>query len=285
MISNEIINKTNFFYTNLYASTAMNEYYNMLCSLLKKIFFENDFQLSVNFGNQELKKEINLDFQFEQVILEENGLYKHDIHRYDYLKNLDCIFEYTETNVSFLSQFKHLSHYVKKNIYVPPLIYDEIDFHDYKDRYLDFTTLQSWSERRGRFYNKRKHNNIDGSYDKNYLKQNLDKYKILLNIHQTDNRKSFEELRVLPSLSTGILVVSEEVPFKESIPYHNHIIWSSYENLEKTLDEVLNNYDYFRESKLTRLSETLQKMKEISEHKLINFFKKYDSFYNSVISL
>ena len=110
--------------------------------------------------------------------------------------------------------------------------------------------------------------------DKFYLKNQLDNFKILLNIHQIDDHKSFEELRVLPALSTGILIISEDVPYKESIPYNNHIIWSSYDDLEKTLDKVLNNYNYYRYEKLNGLSKTLENMKEICEDKILNFFKK-----------
>lgn len=274
MVLNEIINKTSFFYTDDYNLSNLGEYYNMVCLQLKKIFVENDLPFSVNFGNQDLKKDINLDFQYEHTIIKNNNEYEYKIHRYDYLKNLDCIFEYTETNIKFLSNFKELSEYVKKNIYVPPLIYDDLNFFDVKKRHLSFTTLQSWSIRRSEFYNKRQHNNIDGSFDKIHLKNNLDNFKVLLNIHQIDEHKSFEELRVLPSLSTGILVISEDVPYKESIPYNKHIIWSAYENLEETLDNVLSNYDYFRESKQHELLETLQEMKKTSENKLTNFFKK-----------
>lgn len=273
MILNEYINKTNFFYTDSHNHTGLCEYYNMICKQLKKVFYENDFPYDVNFGNEDSEKEINLDFQYEHTIVKKNNTYQHNVYRYDYLNKMDCIFEYTETNIHFLSGFEELSDYVKKIIYLPALIYDDIPFSEVKNRELDFTTLHSWSERRAKFYNKRIHHNIDGSFDKLFLKKKLDKFKVLLNIHQIDEHKSFEELRVLPALSTGILVISEDVPYKDSIPYNNHIIWSSYEDLDKTLNEVLNNYDHYREEKLSGLSKTLEEMKKNSEYKLLNFFK------------
>jgi len=273
MIISERINKTNFFFVDSYNSTALGEYYNMICNQLKKIFNEISFPYDVNFGAQEIKKDINLDFQYEHTIVKKNDSYQHNIHRYDYLSKLDCVFEYTETNIKFLSTFVELSEYVKKNIYIPPLIYQDTPFSDTNLRILDFTTLQSWSKRRAEFYNKKKHNNIDGSFDKIYLRENLDKFKILLNIHQIEEHRSFEELRVLPALSTGILVISENVPFEESIPYSKHIIWTPYEKIEETLDNVLNNYEYYRTEKLTELSNTLQEIKETSYNKILKFFK------------
>lgn len=194
---------------------------------------------------------------------------------------MDCIFEYSNANINFLSKFNELITYINKNIYIPPLIYDEYSISNTNNRINNFITIQNWSKRRGDFFNKFNHDNITNTFDKNLIRESLNNYKILINIHQIDEHLTFEELRVLPALCTGILVISEDIPFKEYIPYHNHIIWSSYENLEKTCKDVLNNYEYYREKKLNGFSDTIKKMKETSQNKIKFFFKNYDTFYNT----
>jgi hypothetical protein len=77
-------------------------------------------------------------------------------------------------------------------------------------------------------------------------------------------------------LSTGILIISEDVPFKEQIPYNEHIIWCSYENIEKTIEDVLTNYEYYVEKKLTGLSTTIKNIKKNTDEKIKTFFKNYD---------
>jgi hypothetical protein len=283
MIINETINKTNFFYTDEHKSSNLGEYYEYIVRLLKKIFIEEEIHYDVNFGVNNLKKNINLDFQYEHIIVKNEDKYKYNIYRYDYLKTLDCVFEYTNTNVHFLSTFNELSDYSKKNIYIPPLIYDDYHISNFDDRVNDVTTIHSWTKRRSEFHIKRKHDNISNVFNKNQIKNLLNTYKVLLNIHQIDEHLSFEELRVLPALSTGILVVSEDVPFKEKVPYYEHIIWCSYEDIEKTLEDVLNNYEYYREKKLTGLSDTIKKMKNKSEEDIKYFFKNYDTFYNTTL--
>jgi hypothetical protein len=103
----------------------------------------------------------------------------------------------------------------------------------------------------------------------------MDKYKILVNIHQTDHYQTLEELRVLPALMTGILVISEDSPYKEHIPFSKHIIWSTYDNIVDTINNVLDNYDFFRKKYLTDLNLTLQKMKSESDNEMFLIFKKY----------
>ena len=56
MIINELINKTNFFYTDKYESSNLGEYYNYIVSLLKKVFLEEEIPYDVNFGINNLKK-------------------------------------------------------------------------------------------------------------------------------------------------------------------------------------------------------------------------------------
>jgi hypothetical protein len=71
------------------------------------------------------------------------------------------------------------------------------------------------------------------------------KAKILINIHQTDYHHTFEELRVLPALLNGLIVVAEDSPLKETIPYHEFIIWTRYEDIIEVTKKVLQDYDFY----------------------------------------
>jgi hypothetical protein len=120
------------------------------------------------------------------------------------------------------------------------------------------------------------HNICDGDlHCKNTMKNVMDEYKILVNIHQTDMYSTLEELRVLPALMTGILVISEDSPYKEHIPFSKHIIWSSYDDIVDTVNNVLENYDFFREKYLNNLNLTLKTMKDKSINEMNLIFKNY----------
>ena len=68
----------------------------------------------------------------------------------------------------------------------------------------------------------------------------------MINIHQTDSHHTFEELRVLPALQCGVIVISESSPLIELIPYSDYVIWCPYDQIIDKANEVLNNYESFR---------------------------------------
>mmetsp|Transcript_35883 Transcript_35883/g.36103 ORF Transcript_35883/g.36103 Transcript_35883/m.36103 type:complete len:215 (-) Transcript_35883:36-680(-) len=71
----------------------------------------------------------------------------------------------------------------------------------------------------------------------------MDRTKILINVHQNDEHWTLEELRVLPAILRGVVVISETVPLDWTIPYRDKIIFTAYENLVHTVLEVQANYD------------------------------------------
>jgi hypothetical protein len=90
--------------------------------------------------------------------------------------------------------------------------------------------------------------------------------KVLVNVHQTDHHHTFEELRVLPALLNGVIVVSEDVPLKEKIPYSDYIVWASYDNIAQTVKDVSNNYEYYFNKIFTnsKLMECIKKMQDLN---------------------
>jgi len=221
----EIVNKSEIFYNNKWENSNLCEYHNFILDLLKDFLIQTNQNFSVNFGCDE-KKDINLYFQYEHTIVKEKNNLICKIHNYEYLNQLDYVFEYSNCNVSHIKKSNVDETYKKKLIYVPPLLYK---------------------------------NDI---FSKEKIKEVLDEYKILVNIHQIDHHITLEELRVLPALLTGILVVSENVPYKEEVPYNNHIVWFDYDNMKEVIEDVISNYDFYRIKYLTGLSDTIDRMEK-----------------------
>lgn len=69
--------------------------------------------------------------------------------------------------------------------------------------------------------------NASGAYRRQPLMDLLDDTHILINLRQSEHHDTFEELRVLPALARGVLVLSEDVPLRETIPYHDCVVWAS----------------------------------------------------------
>jgi hypothetical protein len=119
--------------------------------------------------------------------------------------------------------------------------------------------------------NKLKINNyeVNNCFSNECLLELYNETKIMVNVHQTEHHHTFEELRVLPALINGVIIISEDVPLKEKIPYNEFIVWADYDNISnKTLD-VLNNYELyydkiFKNPKLTNiLNEMINKNQNI----------------------
>jgi len=83
---------------------------------------------------------------------------------------------------------------------------------------------------------------VDGIFDTAGLERLYRGSRVLLNVHQTANHHTAEELRILPALQSGMIVVSEDVPLREELPYHAFVIWAAYEDLLDTVASVLANY-------------------------------------------
>jgi hypothetical protein len=164
----------------------------------------------------------------------------------DYFNSIDFIIEYSMPNVVNITKSKAYKQISNKLIYIPPATFD-VHFSDtYRDKIIS-TFSNNGSQRRITIEEKMKqsiygYENITNCFMSNDLINLYDKTKILINIHQTDYHHTFEELRVFPAISRGVIVISENVPLKEYIPYNDLIIWCDYNNvIEKTL-EVINNY-------------------------------------------
>ena len=266
------------------APIHIREYYNYCGSLIAKKLKNIKNQINLVFGTDynslnNNNKTITTDIQVEHTLVKQGGRgvnnilfgttmteegdpYLVRLDNFDYFNNLDFVIEYSKPNINHIRTSGLFDDYLNKLVYVAPLIYD-LNFS--RSGRSDTITLftDNPSERR-RF----EYKNISNCYGNSLVKQ-YDKTKILVNVHQTDHHHTFEELRVLPALLRGVLIVSEDVPRKQDIPYREYIIWSSYDKIIDKVAEVQSNYDYYHEKIFNSLlKRLLKKMKDKNNYDL-----------------
>lgn len=274
-MNSELINNCRIIYSN--DDIILRDYKNYFIETLKNIIVKNEIK-NINFiigkipytnKDDRFIKDIKIDFQVEHTLVKPNGRnsensiigeietkedsnYLIRIPNLDYYNNLDMILEYSIPNIINISSSKDkmFENYLKKSFYFPPMNY-EIDFEKSDNKKYDTITsfINTDEIRRKKFLNMLKLNKINNHnihcFDKDDLKKIYKESKILLNIRQTDHHDTFEEIRVLPALLNGIIIVSEDVPLRKYIPYNEFIIWSDYNNIFDKVNEILNNYDEY----------------------------------------
>lgn len=254
-------------------SIHISEYYNYCLKLIIKEIESFSKKININFSFNDFDfqnnlKTINIGLQYEHTLVKKNGRslnhifnsntksndgenYLIRIENYPTLLTKDLIIDYSLPNIFHISTNEQLFSYSQKCRYVPALIY-ECNFNS-NNRNEFISNFSSWSSRRSIIFSKIKENfnsltNITNCFTKDEILNQYEKTKVLINVHQTEEHHTLEELRVLPALSQGVIIISEDVPLKEQIPYHNHIIWSEYNDLDRTVKEVIDNYDFYYQS-------------------------------------
>ena len=204
----------------------------------------------------------------------EGGHYLVRIPDYEYYLGLDATIEYSLPNIANIESHGGFSEYLDTALYVPPLLYDECDFAP-KNR-TSIISMSNPSPRREIFQETCPHVlNIQNRFSLSDLKRVYDDAMVMVNTHQTDHHHTFEELRVLPALCNGVIVVSEDVPLKDKIPYSDFIVWSSYKDLAATVKDVQDNYDQYRRNIFTNdLADIISGLRENNSKIFRTFFEK-----------
>lgn len=171
----------------------------------------------------------------------------------------DIIIEYSNTNLYLLKQamlttVPGMEFLVKKMVYIAPvnsMLYLPWNYSE-QDRYINTLTTfyNSNSIRRNnilKLLNGMKHTNMNSTFGEE-AKNVLYHTKILINVHQTEYHHTFEEFRVLPALLSGVIVISEESPFSDEIPYKDAIIFVKYSEIVEKTKYILAHYDQYYHS-------------------------------------
>lgn len=209
-------------------------------------------------------------------VLGGEGKYLIRIPNYDYYSKLDATIEYSMPNIINMRTNDRFSDYLRKAIYIAPVIYDAPDFQA-RERAATITLLSgNHSDRRIQFFGRAAQKevevvNVHGAFTRDALKSIYNTTKIMVNLHQTDHHHTFEELRVLPALCNGVVIVSEDVPLRETIPYADAIVWSSYDDLADTVQYVQRNHDLFKQVFTPKLERRLMQLHENNIQNLVNY--------------
>ncbi len=252
------------------------EYYHYCCKLIVSCLESSSKKINVILGphNPTMTNGLpvsKLDMQLEHTLVKRGGRsvdkiiessvstdteddnYLVRIANYDYYKTLDGVIEYSIPNIVNMESCatRDIVDYSKKCRYIAPLLYD-VDRFDESERSGVFTLFSlGASPRRDIFHHKTGVQNISNTFSSEKLKTLYYDKAILVNLHQTDHHHTFEELRVLPALSQGIVVIAEESPLKKHIPYSKSIVWSSLQEIEQTIKDVETNYEDYRNKLFT----------------------------------
>ena len=210
------------------------------------------------------------------------------IENYEHLIGQDVIVDYSFPNLMNIQKSTHFPEYEKKMICISPLLYPI--FPNIENRNISsLTTFINTGEPRrakllGELSSTFQHVNVNNCFQREALIDLYRNTKVLINIHQTDHHHTCEELRILPALLSGVVVICEESPLKEQIPYAQYIIWSSYEKILECLKNVLDNYETIHSQLFgdSVLYEILQNMETQNKKTISNKLFRVNTPYRNV---
>jgi len=168
----------------------------------------------------------------------------------DQFKTADLIIEYSKPNIENIkSSFDTvLVELAKKLVYIAPCLYKPSFVKGTRSNQVITTFINDQEPRRKKLLYSLMTSrvsciNINNCFTKQKVQELYLKTKILINIHQTEHHNTFEELRVLPALLNGTIVISEVSPLSELVPYAKCVLWVPYEKIVATVKDVLARYD------------------------------------------
>ena len=247
---------------------VIREYYLYIAKLIENNCENNNYNIILGNYSCDFQNEyptLKIDIQCEHTLVKKGGRgtesaiegkvpYNNDIYlvridKLDYLTSLDIIIEYSLPNIENIKLSGFYDNYLKKVIYISPLIY-EINNLTIENRTKIITMFINQNESRRHQLIKKllpitNYENINNCFSKEDLKKVYKETRILLNIRQTEHHDTFEELRVLPALLKGVIIISEDVPLRDKIPYNEFIIWCNYDEVLNTIKKVEDNYEYY----------------------------------------
>tara|TARA_B100002052_G_scaffold282600_1_gene292756 strand:+ start:836 stop:1765 length:930 start_codon:yes stop_codon:yes gene_type:complete len=278
------------------------DYNNYILVLVKDIISKNNLSINVILdGDITLidinnNKTIKLAINYEHTLVKEGGRsvakntpmgniktdennnYLVRIDRYSQLNSSNIIIDYSNPNIFNVKECGVYSDFSNKHIYIAPTLYENL-YIEIENRNIDsLTTFINTNEPRRKELLEKisestlNHRNVNNCFEKSKIKELYQNTKVVINIHQTPHHHTFEELRCLPALQNGVIVISEKSPLNNLIPYNELIIWSDYNNIIDKTKEVLENYEEFH--KKIFKEENIKILKKMNDENKIELEKK-----------
>ena len=267
-------------------------YYQMIVDMVKRFIIENPtLCLNITLGYNDYRfdngnKTIKISINYEHILVknggrsvppntpfgmicdDENSKYYVRIDRYGELMDSDIVIDYSIPNIYHVQTSGVFGEFSKKHFYLSSSVYDLYFAKENRNITVLTTFINTEEDRRKKMLNKIRehrisHSNVNTCFGKSELRDLYKSTKIVVNIHQTPHHHTFEELRVLPALECGVIVISEVSPLYELVPYHEMIIWVSYEDIVEKTKEIIANYEVYHDSIFTETN--LRKLGELKE--------------------
>jgi len=197
------------------------------------------------------------------------------LSKYESMKKFDFIIEYSRMNLVNIQGAAKFSDLKGKVLYLSPALY-KLNSASSDARRRNFITITNF----GNSEESRRRNFLEVMRSKEIPVQNIHTWysdveelyartRILVNIRQTDHHDTLEELRVLPALRSGVIVISELAPYKELTRYSEFIIWGTLDELPEIIRNVQDNYEatwnsIFGTSKFARRMNRLERCNQLT---------------------
>lgn len=178
-----------------------------------------------------------------------------------YTSEYDIVVDYSLPNINHvISTGFHSNRFLQKLLYIPPIPFAYqpigiITMHSSNIR--DIAILGLFNERTYSEGTRRKialdelkrHGltvtMVNNKYTSAEVEEVYGNSRIVLNIHQTHHARTIEEYRILPALLMGAVVVSEDGPYLEHIPYRDYVIFTSESDFTATVLNVSIHYAHY----------------------------------------
>jgi len=160
----------------------------------------------------------------------------------------DLVLDYSHANVLHLGNTGGFDDVLAHTAVVTPLLHEHCFTRDGRDQSSLTLFSDAGEGRRGRFLAAARAQglpirNLKRCFDSDVLQAQYRRTRVLVNVRRSDHHDTIEELRILPALQSGVLVVSEDGPLRHTLPYARFIIWTHYDTLVERVAEVLRDYD------------------------------------------
>ena len=283
------------------------DYYNYIVNLIEKVLLIEDININIIIGNYSYifknnNKILHINLNYEHTLVKKGNrdsenvpigkilinnsnseYYRVRIYDFTNLNKADFIIEYSNPNIINIKESTLFDSFYQKIIYIAPLLFDNLTINNNNIKNINCLTtfINIYEPRRLSLLNNISNNNIchlnvNNCFDYNDLQNLYKNTKILINIHQTDHHHTCEELRILPALQCGVIVICEESPLKEHIPYNQYILWCDYNNLIEKIKYVEENYDKIYKQIFinSNIKQDLDLLQENNIQNLYNFIIK-----------
>jgi len=162
-----------------------------------------------------------------------------------YLSECDLVIDYSIPNCFHVRSSRKFPEIAKRQVYIAPCLYPIV--WNRTGRTIDIlTTFLDTSQPRRKALLESAGSlctNVSSCFEGSELCRLYQSAKILINIHQTPHHHTLEELRVLPAIQNGVIVLAEKSPLFDLVPYHDCIVWVTYETALDVAKTILAEYD------------------------------------------